>query len=496
MEAVLALIVGLFIGFVVGWLAMKLRASGNMSRLEAETKLERQRMEEIERANSRLQQESNKWQTQAMDNGMEVASLQAQLLSANQNIEDARLANDELRAEIRNRGDEANENAKKVVKLQTRLDAADKRLAEQTDIENTMLDQFRVAASDIVANNNKIFLATADEKIGTLVKQTKNDFDFSKEAVRDLVKPLSDELKRIENERNQSQGSLIQQIKDLSNNNKALEQETRNLSTALKRPEVRGSWGEIQLRRVVELAGMSNHCDFSEQVSVSSGNGSSERPDMVVNMPNQRTIVIDAKTPLNAYLTALELTTDEERQQELERHSQQVRERAQGLAKKSYWRLFKRSPEFVVMFLPGEFFLQPALEKYPNLMEESMEQKVVIATPSTLVALLKTVEMGWREAQLAEEAAKIGELGQQLHDRLYTFANHMENMRKSLSSTVNHFNSGVGSLERRILPSARRFKELGVQSSKEISLIQTIDESPQQIRSATNTPALTDTADN
>ena len=495
MEAILGLIIGLLIGLVVSWLVMKLRAGGNASRLEAESKLSRQRIEDMERENSKLREESGSWQNQAIDARTEVVGLNERLRAANTNIEDISRANAELKAADENWQDKAAESAARVAELQAQLDAANKRLAEQTDIEKTLLDKFKVMAAEVVASNNETFLATADEKVGVLVNQAKTDFDFSKDAVRDLVKPLSDELKRIEEARNTSQGSLKQQIETLASSNKTLEQETRNLSTALKRPEVRGSWGEVQLRRVVELAGMANHCDFSEQVSVVSENGSSDRPDMVVNMPNQRTIVIDAKTPLNAYLTALELPTEEERQKELQRHSQQVRERARGLAQKSYWNLFDRSPEFVVMFLPGEFFLQPALEQYPNLLEESMEERVVIATPSTLMALLKTVEMGWREARLAEEAAKIGDLGQQLHDRLYVFANHMDSMRKSLSSTVDNFNKGVGSLERNVLTSARRFKDLGIRSKREIAEIEPVSSHIRQLKSSADIPALTDTAD-
>ena len=273
METIVGLVIGLPIGLLVAWLTMKLRASGNVSRLEAEAKLMKQRIEEIEQANSKLQQESTDWQNQAIDNRTEVAGLQAQLLSANQNIEDARRTSQELGAEVHDWQSKATESANRVAELQAQLDAAHKRLVEQTNIEKVLLDQFKVMASDVVANNNETFLATADEKIGMLVKQAKTDFDFSKEAVRNLVKPLSDELKRIEEARNTSQGSLKQQIETLVSSNKTLEDETKNLSTALKRPEGRGRWGEVQLRRVVELAGMIEHCDFDEQVSVTSEDG-------------------------------------------------------------------------------------------------------------------------------------------------------------------------------------------------------------------------------
>ncbi len=381
MEAVLVLIVGLFIGFLIAWIIMKLRASGNVSRLEAEAEFARQRIEEIEQAKLKFQQESNDWQDQAIDGRTKVAGLEAQLLLANQKIEDSGRTNTELKVEAQNWQGKASENANRASELQAQLGAANKRLAEQTDIEKTLLDQFKVMASEVVANNNETFLATADEKIGTLVKRAKTDFDFSKDAVRELVKPLSDELKRIEEARNTSQGSLKQQIETLAGSNKALEQETRNLTSALQRPEGRGSWGEIQLRRVVELAGMSDYCDFVEQVDIKSKDGKSERPDMVICMPSSRTIVVDAKTPMKAYQESVNSQTDDEREKLLNQHASQVNDRAKELSSKAYWSSLTRSPEFVVMFLPGEFLLQPALERDPELFDRAMQQKVIITTP-------------------------------------------------------------------------------------------------------------------
>ena len=217
-------------------------------------------------------------------------------------------------------------------------------------------------------------------------------------------------------------------MESLVQNNTTLTEETRNLTNALKRPEFRGSWGEMQLERVAELAGLVRDRDYRLQVTVPSESGGADRPDMVVDMPNGRNIVVDAKAPMRAYLDAVDSVDDSEREELMERHAQQVRERARGLAQKSYQQKFN-SPDFVVMFLPGEVFLQPALEKDPELLDWAMQQKVVIATPNTLLALLKTVAMGWREVQLAEEARRIGALGQELHDRLETFAGHMVSTR-------------------------------------------------------------------
>ena len=356
--------------------------------------------------------------------------------------------------------------------LQARLEATNQRFEEQLNLEALMADKFKALSAEAISDNSKKFLDNANERIGT------------------LVKPLSEHLKNIETERAKAQGSLTQQIQTLAQSNRTLEQETRNLTTALKKPEVRGTWGEIQLRRVVELAGMTNYCDFEEQVSVASPSGGQDRPDMVVRMPNQRTIIIDAKTPMDAYLSATESETDEARGEALARHAGQVRERARDLAQKGYWRSFENTPEFVVMFLPGEVFLLPALERDPTLLDWAMERRVVIATPNTLMALLKTVEMGWREVQLAKDAREIGRLGRELHDRIQTWASHMVKMESTLSRTVDHFNSSVGSLESMVLTSARRFKELGVPSDQDIPSVPVIEK---QVRNLTKIQSPPDT---
>ena len=423
---VLGVVLGVAVGVVIGAIGVQLKTSNARSRLESEAALVRQRLEIAERDNEGLKGRESRLQEDVTARTLEAGALRAQ------------------------------------------LEATNKRFEEQMNLEAIMADKFKALSAEAISDNSDKFLKDANEKIGT------------------LVKPLSEELKRIETERAKSQGSLTQQIETLAQNNKALEQEARNLSTALKRPEVRGAWGEIQLRRVVELAGMANYCDFEEQVSVPALNGGQDRPDMVVRMPNNRTIVIDAKTPMNAYLSATESETEEEREKALVKHSGQVKERARNLSQKKYWQAFDRSPDFVVMFLPGEFLLQPALEREPDLMDWAMQNKVVIATPNTLMALLKTVEMGWREVRLARDAEEVGKLGRQIHERLQTWAEHMVKMGNSLNQTVRHFNSGVGSLESRVLTSARRFKELGVSSNEEIPEIPTIDT---QVRELSSIPS-------
>ena len=456
-----------------------------IAKLQAEFEASKSRFVELEQVRDTVTDELKQAQERANDRGQKIAGLETRLKSANERRADFEQANADLKERVDNLQDKETATSTHNAELQANLDAANKRLSEQTDIEKTLKAQFAVMVNQALANNNDVFMKAADEKIGSLVKQAKSDFSLNKDAVSELVKPLSDELKRIETARAESQGNLTQQITALMENNTNLANEARNLSTALKRPEVRGSWGEIQLERVAELAGLVKDRDYRLQVSVSSESGI-DRPDMVLDMPNGRNIVVDAKAPMSAYLDAVNSDNESEQEELMQRHASQVRARARGLAQKSYQQKFN-SPDFVVMFLPSEVFLQSALQRDPELLEWSMEQKVVIATPNTLLALLKTVAMGWREVQLAEEAAKIGELGQELYDKLYTFAEHMNRMRGSLNSTVSHFNKGIGSLEGRnsVFDHARRFKELGISSTREIPEISEVDIQVRQVNSAT-----------
>ena len=488
METIVVLVLGLLIGGAIGTLVMLIvKGKGSDADPQLQAKLEgtTNSLEEAKRISDEYKQDAEEQRERADENEKIVVQLQERSEASQTRSDDVERDRDSYRDASEKWQVKTNEKAQKIAELQAQLDAANKRLEEQTDIEKMLKAQFEVMANEVVSKNNDVFIKAADEKIGALVKQAKNDFSLSKDAVSELVKPLSDELKRIETARAESQGNLTQQITALMENNTNLANEARNLSTALKRPEVRGSWGEIQLERVAELAGLVKDRDYRLQVSVSSESGI-DRPDMVVDMPNGRNIVVDAKAPMSAYLDAVNSDNESEQEELMQRHASQVRERARGLAQKSYQQKFN-SPDFVVMFLPGEVFLQPALQRDPELLEWSMEQKVVIATPNTLLALLKTVAMGWREVQLAEEAAKIGELGQELHDKLYTFAEHMNRMRGSLNSTVSHFNRGIGSLEGRnsVFDHARRFKELGISSTREIPEISEVDIQVRQVNSAT-----------
>jgi len=304
---------------------------------------------------------------------------------------------------------------------------------------------------------------------------------LQQQAFHALVEPLRTALEKteaqvasMERERRDAFASLRTQIETLAQGQSALQRETRNLVTALRRPEVRGRWGELTLRRVVELAGLSEHCDFTEQPSISDAQGTL-RPDLVVHMPEGRNLVVDAKTPLDAYLEAIDAPTEELRAQALARHAQQVEARVRELGSKAYWTQFQPSPEFAILFLPGDQFLSAALAQRPELLETALSSGVIVTTPSTLIALLKAVAYGWRQLVVAENAALIRDLGQELHRRLGTFLAHLAKAGRALSAAVESYNGAVGSLERQVLPGARRFTELGAATGEPLATLEPIE---------------------
>jgi DNA recombination protein RmuC len=275
---------------------------------------------------------------------------------------------------------------------------------------------------------------------------------------------------------------LKHQVNELLVSQKQLKSETSNLVNALKTPSVRGRWGEMQLRRVVEMAGMLNYCDFEEQVSSSESEGRL-RPDLIINLPGGKKIIVDAKAPLAAYLEALEAKDEDVRLEKLKDHARQVRNHIRALSKRSYHEQFQPAPEFVVLFLPGETFFSAALEQDPSLIEVGVEDRVILATPTTLIALLRAVAYGWRHEQLAENAKEISELGRELHKRLSDMADHFSRLGRQLGGAVQSYNSAMGSLEHRVLTSARRFKELGsVSEAAEIVLLDPLDHTPRELQ--------------
>jgi DNA recombination protein RmuC len=357
-------------------------------------------------------------------------------------------------------------------------DADRLKLLEQS--ETRLRAAFDSLAGETLRTNSELFLRLSREALGRDQVIAQGALKERELAIAHLVEPLRAALERteaqvqaLERERRDAFTTLRTQIETLAGGQAQLQRETRNLVTALRRPEVRGRWGELTLRRLVELAGLSEHCDFTEQLQVVGEEGAL-RPDLVVHMPDARDLVIDAKTPLDAYLASLEAPSDEERQQSLRRHAQQVETRVRELASKSYWTQFERSPEFAVLFLPGDQFLSAALAERPELLESALGQSVIIATPSTLIALLKAVAYGWRQSAVAHNAALIRDLGQELYRRLGTFNGHLGRMGQRLGSAVEAYNAAVGSLERQVLPQARRFSELGVTADAPLAQLEPI----------------------
>ena len=343
---------------------------------------------------------------------------------------------------------------------------------------------FSTLSQQALKLNNENFLTLAKEKLSQFQIQAEANLDKKEKSIETLLQPIQTALKQteeqiqsIEKDRKESFGSLSQHLKIINETQSDLRLETQNLVQALRRPEVRGQWGELTLKRIAELAGMVDHCDFYEQQQ-SETNDSRMRPDMIVRMPDQRELIIDAKTPLDAYLNAIQTTEIEIREQSLSRHARNVRERMRELSSKAYWSQFKHSPDFVVLFIPGEQFLSAALEQDPQLLEDALKNKVILATPTSIVALLRAVAFGWRQIAVAENAEKIRELGEDLYHRLATFAEHLHKLGKNLDSSVEQYNKAIGSLDRQVLTGARKFTELGIEKKKSIPELRIVENMP------------------
>ncbi|HEV8442245.1 MAG TPA: DNA recombination protein RmuC [Steroidobacteraceae bacterium] len=379
----------------------------------------------------------------------------------------------------------------------TKLATEEQALARNAELLRQSEAQVRLAIESssraALDANSQTFIKLANEIFGRNQESATASLAAREEAIKQLVEPLKVALARqeeqtqaLERERRESSGKLSGQIENLVKVQDLLQRETRNLSTALRRPEVRGRWGEITLRRVVELAGMSEHCDFTEQEQVVH-EGGALRPDLLVRMPEERSIVVDAKTPLDAYLAAIEAPDDDSRRVALARHARQVEERVRELGRKSYWEQFEHSPEFAVLFLPGDQFLSAALAESPDLIDNALKQRIIVTTPSTLMALLKVIAYGWRQSRVTENAREIRELGQDLHRRLSIFVGHLQKVGKSFGSAIEAFNSAVGSMERNVLPQARKFTELGASTDPPVEPVDPIEKG---VRVLTTTPAL------
>lgn len=387
-------------------------------------------------------------------------------------------ANTDLRAEVSQRNTE----------IEKERQATAEKLQILNEAREKMSDAFKALASEALSGNADAFLKQAQETLGKFQEAAKGELELRKQAVEELVKPLRESLvqvdgaiKEMEKARAGAYEGLREQMAAIASTQQRLQSETGNLVKALRAPQVRGRWGEIQLKRVVEMAGMVPYCDFVEQETLSADDRRL-RPDMVITLPGGRQVVVDSKTPLQAYLEALEAPDEATRLERLKEHAAQVRKHLQQLSAKAYWDQFPSSPEFVVLFLPGETFFSAALEQDPSLIEAGVEQKVILATPTTLIALLKAVSYGWRQAQLTENAQKVSDLGRTLYDRMSKLAEHFARVGRNLDSAVSAYNSAVGTLEGRVLVTARQFKSLSVTAGPDIAEVPVIERQPRALQ--------------
>ena len=373
------------------------------------------------------------------------------------------------------------ENVQLKAALEGERRAATERITSFKNATDELSEKFKALSRDALKDNNQSFLELARATLEKFQESARGDLDSRQKAIDQLIKPLKESLEKVdgkigdmEKARAGAYSELREQVKALATSQLQLQAETGNLVNALRTPHVRGRWGEIQLRRVVELAGMLQYCDFIEQETVVTADGRI-RPDVIVKLPGNRTIVIDAKVPFDAFYESISTTDEVIRSAKLRDHARLVRTHIGALSKKSYWESVQPTPEFVLLFLPGETFYSAALEIDPKLIEDGVGQGVIIATPTTLIALLKAVSYGWRQEQMAANAQEVSKLGKDLYDRLRNFTNYFADIGKALDRALDSYNRGVGSLEARVLVTARKFKERGAIAGEEIETLEPID---------------------
>jgi DNA recombination protein RmuC len=424
--------IGLLFGSLIAWLALRSRSAGASARLslmEKELAAEKASLARLQQAYTDLVAAKARLE----------AALESERKTSNEKIELVTRASEELR------------------------------------------NAFKAMASDALKSNNSSFLVIAEETLKRFQSQARGDLEARQKAVADMVAPVRESLTKVDEQihqmevaRGDAYGELRSQVQSLITTQKELQSQTGNLVRALRTPNVRGRWGEIQLRRVVEIAGMLSYCDFSEQETVISESGRL-RPDLVVKLPGGKHVVVDAKTPLQAFLEAFETTDEDARRVCLANHARQVRDHMNTLSGKKYWEQFEATPEFVVMFLPGETFFSAALEQDAGLIEHGVLNRVIPASPTTLIALLKAINYGWNQEKLARNAQQISALGKELHDRLRLLASHITSVGTGLDRAVESYNKAVGSLESRVLVSARKFAELGASVADDIPELEPIE---------------------
>lgn len=407
-----------------------------------------------------------------------IADLDARRQASERLGEELRAQMDMARRETEAERAKKEEEQRARVKAETELREAQKGLEDQRkaleDVRTKMAETFDSLASAALKATTDEFLKLAGVRFDSLKKEASGELTQRQQAIQGLVEPLTTSLVSldqkiavIEASRKQDQGQLIAQLGELAKSSQELRQETGSLVTSLRQPQIKGRWGELTLKRAVELAGMSVHCDFVEQESVETDEGRL-RPDMVVKLVGGRKILVDAKVPLHAYWKIDSIRNQEEYQQVLEEHARLVRSHVNHLSRKNYGAEFASATDFVVLFLPGESFFSAAVQKDPTLIADAMEKRIVLASPTTLIALLRAIAYGWQQAEMAENAQRVSEIGKELYKRILKFVEHLQNLRGGLERVNRSFNEAVGSLEHNLLPGARKFRELGVQTTAEL----------------------------
>lgn len=379
------------------------------------------------------------------------------------------------------------ERARLAAELEAERRAAAGKLALLQDAETKLREAFAALSSEALRQNNQSFLALAKTSLSEFQQSAKLDLDGRQKAIEELVQPLKEsltqvdaKLQQVEQNRVGSHSALTEQLRSLHQAQQTLQSETGRLVQALRSPNVRGQWGELQLRRVVEAAGMLEYCDFDLKESVSV-DGSRRTPDMIVRLPGGKNVVVDAKVPSSAYLDAMEIEDQAARDGKLRDHARQVRDHVVKLGNKTYWAHFQPAPDLVIMFLPGETLLSAALQRDPGLLEFSLGRGVMLASPLTLIALLRAVAYGWQQEKVAKNAQEISDLGRQLYERIRVMAVHFEDVARGLSRSVESYNKAIGSLESRVLVTARRLKDKGITAPEELPDLETIDHTPRPL---------------
>jgi DNA recombination protein RmuC len=500
MNSIVLLVLGLALGGVIGWLLASARNRSELvkSQVEAEGRIKaaESTLHEV-RAQCAALQATLESRARDLEAGQQRLREQSeQKVKAQTELEQARngLADlNELRERLKTEGEAR-------VAAETTLRETQASLEEQRKLleeaKKTLAETFQALSAEALKSNNQAFIQLARSTFETLQAQAKGDLDTRQKAIDGLVAPLKESLGRyelqileMEKTRQKAYGTLDEQLRTLGQANQKLEEETKRLSNALSSPlKARGRWGELTLRRVVELAGMSEHCDFTEQETITTETGR-QRPDMIVNLPGNRRIAVDAKVPLQSFLDAVDPEkTEKERADALATHGKLVRGHMNQLAERKYWEQVGPELEFVVMFLPGESFFSLALAQDPQLIDDGMQKKVVLASPSTLISLLISAASNWQQEKITQNAKQISELGRELHDRLKTFLSHFQTLGSSIERAVDSYNKAVGSMEGRVLPSARKLKELGAAAGVEIAELEPLDEVPRTLSAPEKEP--------